>query len=62
MVAEDLLAYIVAIASHPGFTSRFKKDLLTPGLRIPLTADVANFMAAAEFGRFAIWLQTFGRE
>ncbi len=58
--AEDLFAYIVGVIAHPAFTARFAEDLSTPGLRVPLTADAAIFHRAAELGRRAIWLQTFG--
>lgn len=60
VTAEDLLAYIAATAAHPAFTSRFQKDLSTPGLRIPITADAATFSDAAALGRTVIWLHTFG--
>jgi hypothetical protein len=58
--AEDLFAYIAAVAAHPAFTERFLSDLATPGLRIPLTADREIFTAAAELGRNVIWLHSFG--
>lgn len=58
--AEDLFAYIAAIAAHPGYTQRFATDLATPGLRIPLTADAALFAEAVALGRRIIWLHTFG--
>jgi hypothetical protein len=58
--AEDLVAYVAAIAAHPAFTSRFQADLVKPGLRIPLTADGKLFAEAAELGRTVIWLHTFG--
>ena len=58
--ADDLMAYIAATAAHPAFTSRFRGDLSTPGLRIPLTADGNTFKEAAELGRAVIWLHTFG--
>ena len=57
---EELLAYIVAIASHPAFTSHFKENMSTPGIRIPLTADLAVFREAAELGHNVVWLHTFG--
>lgn len=57
---EDFIAYIAATAAHPAFTARFRKDLSTPGLRIPLTADGDIFNEAAELGRTIIWLHTFG--
>ncbi|MDP8908347.1 MAG: N-6 DNA methylase [Chloroflexota bacterium] len=58
--AEDLFAYIAAVAAHPGFTRRFEADLATPGLRVPITADVDTFAQAAALGRTVIWLHTFG--
>lgn len=58
--AEDLLAYIAAVAAHPAYTSKFQEDLSTPGLRIPLTADPKLFAEAVEIGRRVLWLHTFG--
>ncbi len=58
--AEDMVAYIAAIAANPAFTARFQDDLSTPGLRIPFTADPKTFAEAVELGRNVIWLHTFG--
>ncbi len=58
--AEDLFAYTVAVAAHPGYVERFGADLATPGLRIPLTADATLFSEAASLGRRVVWLHTFG--
>jgi hypothetical protein len=58
--AEDLMAYIAAVAAHPAYTAKFQDDLSTPGLRIPLTADSKLFAEAAEFGRRVLWLHAFG--
>lgn len=58
--AEDLFAYIAAIAANPAYTARFQEDLSTPGLRIPLTGDAALFTEAATLGRAILWLHTFG--
>jgi hypothetical protein len=60
VTAENLIAYIAAVAAHSGFTARFHGDLTTPGLRIPLTGDGKTFVNAAEIGRTVIWLHTFG--
>ena len=60
VTAEDLIAYIAAIAANPAFTARFQEDLSTPGLRMPLTADRHAFAQAADLGRTVIWLHTFG--
>ena len=37
------MAYIAAVAAHPGYTARFQDDLAQPGLRIPLTANAQAF-------------------
>jgi hypothetical protein len=58
--AEDVIAYIAAVAAHPAFTSRFQEDLSTPGLRIPISADSVIFAETVEMGRNVIWLHTFG--
>ncbi len=58
--AEDVMAYIAAIASHPAYTARFATDLVQPGLRIPITAKAHLFAEAARLGREVIWLHTFG--
>ena len=60
VAAEDLIAYIAAVAAHPAYTARFAPDLVQPGLRIPLTARGATFAAAAELGRTVVWLHTYG--
>ena len=60
VTAEDLFAYIAAVAAHPAYIERFRKDLATPGLRIPLTADAATFVEAAALGRRVVWLHSFG--
>lgn len=58
--AEDVMAYIAAVAAHPAYIERFRGDLKQPGLRIPITADGALFAEAATLGREVIWLHTFG--
>jgi hypothetical protein len=60
VTGEDVFAYIAALAAHPAYIKRFREDLSTPGLRIPLTADATLFREAAELGRTIVWLHTFG--
>src|SRR5712671_2055888 len=60
VTAEDVMAYIAAVAAHPAYTARFQDDLAQPGLRIPLTANGKLFAKAVELGRTIIWLHTFG--
>jgi hypothetical protein len=57
---EDAFAYIAAALAHPAFTSRFAKNLIRPGLRVPLTSDAAIFAEAVATGREVIWLHTYG--
>ncbi|MGW9494189.1 type ISP restriction/modification enzyme [Streptomyces prasinus] len=58
--AEDLAAYAVAVAGHPAFTRRFTEELLTPGVRLPLTRDGALWDEAVALGRQVLWASTFG--
>lgn len=55
-----MMAYIAAVAAHPGYTSRFRENLKQPGLRIPITADRGLFDETVVIGREVIWLHTFG--
>ena len=57
---EDLFSYIAAIVANPAYTARFRKDLSTPGLRVPITANASLFQETAEVGRRVLWLYTFG--
>jgi len=58
--AEDVIAYLAAVMAHPDFTSRFKADLIRPGLHVPLTADAALFNEAVVLGSEVIWLHCYG--
>jgi hypothetical protein len=58
--AEDVMAYIAAVMAHSAFTSRFKSDLIQPGLRIPITADAILFAEAVALGNELIWLHCYG--
>ncbi len=60
VTAEDVMAYLAAIAAHPAYVARFSSDLVQPGIRIPLRADVALFAEATKLGGQVIWLHTFG--
>jgi hypothetical protein len=57
---KDVMAYIAALLAHPAFTARFWKDLVRPGLRVPITADAALFAEAAALGREVVWLHCYG--
>lgn len=56
----DLIAYMAAVAAHPGFVRRFIADLRTPGVRIPLTGDRELWAEALRIGREVVWLHTYG--
>lgn len=58
--AEDVFAYIAAIAANPAYTARFQEELRQPGLRIPFPLDAETFVAALEAGRTVLWLHSFG--
>lgn len=60
VAAPEVMAYIAAVAAHPGYIARFGKHLKQPGLRIPLTADGDLFDEAVAVGREVIWLHSFG--
>ncbi len=60
VTAEDVVAYIAAIAAHPGYAKTFKEDLSTPGLRVPITAAPSTFAKGTDLGRTVVWLHSFG--
>jgi hypothetical protein len=60
VLAEDVIAYLAAVAANPAYTRRFGPNLVRPGLRIPLTGDPTLFEEALRLGREVIWLHTFG--
>ena len=60
VTAADVIAYIAAVTAHNGYTTRFAKDLQTPGVRVPLTNDPDLWQRAVRLGRQVIWLHTFG--
>ncbi len=57
---EEVMAYIAAVAAHPGYVERFRANLKQPGLRIPVTAERGLFEEAVALGCEVIWLHTFG--
>lgn len=57
---ENMMSYVAALTAHPGFAERFREDLSTPGLRIPLTADSQLFTEIVSLGQRILWLHTFG--
>jgi hypothetical protein len=60
MTAEDLFAYCYAVLSTAVYVQNFWEELVTPGLRLPITRDLALFARTADLGRRLLWLHTFG--
>lgn len=60
VTGEDLLAYIAAVTSHSGYVARFIEQLETPGVRVPLTADLQLWTKAVAVGRNVLWAHTYG--
>ncbi|RKN10205.1 type ISP restriction/modification enzyme [Streptomyces radicis] len=60
VTATDLAAYVLAVAGHEAFTRRFAEELLTPGVRLPLSRDARLWARAVALGREMLWASTYG--
>ncbi|MET9381607.1 type ISP restriction/modification enzyme [Streptomyces sp. NPDC002928] len=60
ITVHDLAAYTAAVAGHAGFTKQFTEELLTPGVRLPLTRDPALWYDAVQLGKRLLWASTYG--
>ncbi|SEC01535.1 N-6 DNA Methylase [Streptomyces sp. 2131.1] len=60
VTVADLAAYTAAVTGHSAFTERFAEDLLTPGVRLPLTRDAKLWNRATALGRDILWASTYG--
>ncbi|MER7970226.1 type ISP restriction/modification enzyme [Streptomyces sp. NPDC096080] len=60
VTVHDLAAYALAVAGHGGFTARFTEELLTPGVRLPLTRERELWETAVALGRELLWISTYG--
>lgn len=60
VAAAELAAYTVAVTGHSAFTERFAEELLTPGVRLPLTRDAEHWRRATTLGRELLWASTYG--
>lgn len=60
VTAWDLAAYTAAVTGHSAFTERFAEDLLTPGVRLPLTRDAELWNRATALGAEILWSSTYG--
>ena len=57
---EDFLAYIYGVIAQPPFTTRFKTELGTRELRVPITKDTELFEQILDAGSHLLWLHTYG--
>ncbi|GGP73396.1 hypothetical protein GCM10010231_50330 [Streptomyces sindenensis] len=58
--AADLATYIMAVTAHSAFTEHFAEELLTPGVRLPLTRDPELWQQATALGTEILWASTYG--
>jgi hypothetical protein len=58
--AEDMAAYVYGMLAHPAYTERFRQELESREVRVPLTKKPELFRQASEVGRELLWLHTFG--
>ncbi|MFF2539136.1 type ISP restriction/modification enzyme [Streptomyces cyaneofuscatus] len=58
--ATDLAAYIAGVTGHSAFTEHFAEELLTPGVRLPLTKDPELWHRATVLGAEILWASTYG--
>jgi hypothetical protein len=56
----DFAAYLAAVTAHPGFTARFRDELVEPQVRVPLSTDPTLWRSAITLGQQLIWLHTYG--
>ncbi len=57
---EDLSGYVYCMLSHPVYTHAFADELVNREVRVPITKNIKLFSEAAEFGKYLIWLHTYG--
>jgi hypothetical protein len=57
---QDVIAYIAGVIGHPAFTARFTDELVTPGIRVPITAAPDLWERAVTLGQHVIWAATYG--
>lgn len=58
--ALDLAAYVAAVVAHPEYTLTFADELVTPGIRVPVTGNPDAWDRAVEIGRTVLWCHTYG--
>lgn len=58
VTVRDLAAYAMAVAGHSAFTEYFAEELLTPGVRLPLTRDPELWSETVRIGLEFLWRMT----
>lgn len=61
VTVSDLAAYTAAVTGHRAFTEHFAEELLTPGVRLPLTRDPELWSRATALGSEILWASTYGQ-
>lgn len=56
---EDVAAYVYSLLSAPRYQERFAANLITPGPRVPITADASLWHETVALGRELLWLHTW---
>lgn len=57
---EDFAAYVCGLLAQPTFTERFRRELGTRELRVPITKKAGLFERARAAGAKLLWLHTYG--
>lgn len=56
----DFMAYSYGLLAQPAFTKRFREELGTRELRVPLTRDPELYERVRDVGARLLWLHTYG--
>ena len=60
VAATNWACYMYSIMAHPGFTEKFRSDLASRELRVPITLDAGLFEQAVSLGKRLLYLHSFG--
>ncbi|MFK0085551.1 type ISP restriction/modification enzyme [Glutamicibacter sp. NPDC090743] len=58
--SSDLFFYVAGLTGNAAYLRKYDEELHTPGVRIPLTGNLALWDRAVEHGKHLVWLHTFG--
>ena len=58
---EDFLSYVYGVLAQPVFTDRYRDELGTRELRVPITKDDGLFAQVRDVGAKLLWLHTYGQ-